>query len=292
VKGYKGGMNMQDRIDLIGHGTVIQQGKRNDRIYLMKLDQEDCPAVLDELRKIAAENKYTKIFCKVPGKAAPYFFSDGYIMEAYIPKFYRGKDPAFFLSKFLDSDRLLGIEVKSLERLGELLNSIQGKKNDRKSPALKYSSVRLGNSDIERITDVFKKVFASYPFPIFNTEYIQRTMQDNVQYFGVETKGKLIAVASAEIDSNGSNAEMTDFATLPEYRGHGLAQILLSTMEKEMKRIGIFTLYTIARLNSFAMNKTFLNHNYHYAGTLIKNTEISGKIESMNVFYKHIRDDS
>ncbi len=59
-------------------------------------------------------------------------------------------------------------------------------------------------------------------------------------------------------------------------------------MEIEMKNQGMKTLYTIARLNSIAMNLTFLRSNYKYSGTLIKNTNISGQIESMNVYYKQI----
>ncbi len=81
---------------------------------------------------------------------------------------------------------------------------------------------------------------------------------------------------------------MTDFATMPDYRVGQSATHLLSKMELAMESQGITTLYTIARLNSPAMNKTFLKHSYKYAGTLINNTNISGKIESMNVFYKHI----
>jgi putative beta-lysine N-acetyltransferase len=95
-------------------------------------------------------------------------------------------------------------------------------------------------------------------------------------------------VASAEIDNEGKNAEMTDFATDPDYRGKKLGQRLLSTMEKEMKASGIRTLYTIARLQSIPMNKVFLKRQYLYAGTLVRNTNIAGSIESMNVYYKHI----
>ena len=98
----------------------------------------------------------------------------------------------------------------------------------------------------------------------------------------------MVALSSAEIDPQGKNAEMTDFATLPDYRGGKSATNLLSEMETAMERQGIKTLYSIARLNSPAMSKTFLKHSYKYAGTLINNTNISGKIESMNVFYKHI----
>ncbi|HYQ58419.1 MAG TPA: GNAT family N-acetyltransferase, partial [Draconibacterium sp.] len=96
------------------------------------------------------------------------------------------------------------------------------------------------------------------------------------------------ALASAEVDEKGKNAEMTDFATLPQYRGKNFSVLLLAEIEKAMKKQDFSTLYTIARLNSIGMNKTFLKMNYCYSGTLIKNTHIAGKLESMNVLYKHI----
>jgi len=279
---------MQDKIETIGKGTVIQHGKFNDRIYLMKLHKDDFPEILNVLRGISRENAYTKIFCKVPGWAAPAFFSDGYLMEGYIPKFYREKEAAFFLSKYLNSDRLLGVEYASLNELGKLLRSKISKHKQSKKKGIKGDIKRLDPSHAEEITGIYREVFLSYPFPIHNPGYIIKTMKEDVQYYGIGRKGKLIAVASAEIDHKGRNAEMTDFATLPDYRGNNLSIRLLTRMEKEMKSQGITALYTIARLNSIAMNKTFLKLQYSYAGTLIRNTNIAGKIESMNVYYKHI----
>jgi len=55
-----------------------------------------------------------------------------------------------------------------------------------------------------------------------------------------------------------------------------------------MRKQGIKTLYTIARLDSIPMNKTFLKLNYCYSGTLINNTNIAGSIESMNIYYKYL----
>ena len=81
---------------------------------------------------------------------------------------------------------------------------------------------------------------------------------------------------------------MTDFATLSKYRGQGLASYLLKKMEREMIHQGMRTLFSIARALSPAMNMTFGNTDYLYGGTLVNNTNISGRIESMNVWYKHL----
>ena len=81
---------------------------------------------------------------------------------------------------------------------------------------------------------------------------------------------------------------MTDFATLPEYRGRHLATALLRRMEQQVKQRGIQTAYTIARAVSYGMNITFAKTGYAFAGTLANNTNICGNLESMNVWYKHL----
>ena len=277
---------MEDKIESIGKGSIIQHGKLNDRIYLIKLGKKDCPKILDLLRGMAREHGYAKIFGKVPAWAVPVFIADGFMTEAMIPGFYKGKESVFFLAKYLDSDRLMNLEDQELAALSDLLKGSHKKEKLPKKAGFKTEPLKP--SDVEQITDLYLKVFLSYPFPIHNPGYILKTMKANVRYFGVSRKGKLIAVASAEIDSEGKNAEMTDFATDPAFRGQKLGQKLLDHMEKEMKAMGIKTLYTIARLPSIPMNKVFLKHQYEYAGTLLRNTQIAGRIESMNVLYKHL----
>jgi hypothetical protein len=51
----------------------------------------------------------------------------------------------------------------------------------------------------------------------------------------------------------------------------------------------IITAYTIARAESAGMNETFAKNGYKYCGTLVNNTNISGQIESMNVWVKKLR---
>ncbi len=287
MKGFRGEKIMHDTIEKYGKGSIIQHGKLNDRVYLIKLKKTDFPGIIGYIENLARTYSYTKIFCKVQSWAAPVFIANGYIVEAQIPDFYSGSEDVFFMSKFLSSDRLLNLEKEQLDLLSKEFQTIK-KSSLKKASKEDFTSKLLTKENVEDITNVYKKVFKSYPFPIFNTGYIHKTMKNNVMYFGVEEKGNLIALSSAEMDKEGANAEMTDFATLPEIRGKGLASVLLARMEKEMEKQKITTLYTIARLKSLAMNKTFLKLNYKYAGTLVKNTNISGSIESMNVYYKHI----
>jgi len=279
---------MQDKIEKIGKGSIIQHGDLNRRVYLMELNEEDSPYIIHQINNLARKYKYSKIFCKIPAKVAPLFYANGFILEAQIPKCYNSREAAFFVSKFLNSDRLLEIETDQLYELSKMLKeskTIQIKEFVKNAT---YKIEKLEKKDYEAITSVYREVFVTYPFPIYNPGYVLKSFQEGVQYFAAKCEGKIVALASAEVHKKKENAEMTDFATLSQHRGKGLALMLLNFMEQEMKNQGIKTLYTIARLNSYGMNKTFLKMKYTYSGTLIKNTNIAGKIESMNVYYKHI----
>ena len=184
---------MHDAVKIIGKGSIIQHGKHNDRIYLMKLDKQDVDIIIDELSKLADMHKYSKLFCKIPKNLAPLFFGEGYIFEAFIPKFYKDNDDVFFVSKFLDSDRLLNIEKDQLSKITQLLSE----EHSIKKNVSGYLVRKLTKADVEQMTKIYLEVFESYPFPIHNPEYILETMDENVQYFGVENDGKLVAISSS-----------------------------------------------------------------------------------------------
>jgi putative beta-lysine N-acetyltransferase len=138
------------------------------------------------------------------------------------------------------------------------------------------------------MASLYRKTLETYPFPIHDPGYLARTMADNVVYFGVFGAGELVALSSAEKDAGASAAEMTDFATLPEYRGKGLSSCLLKQTEEAMKAEGIKTAYTIARAESYGMNIVFARCGYEYRGRLVNNTDIAGDIESMNIWYRRL----
>lgn len=279
---------MYDRIEKIG-GSIIQHGKSNNRIYLMKLDKNDYPNIAETLNLLATQHNYTKIFTKIPEWAIDGFQSVGYVKEGFIPNFFNENIDLFFFSKFIDLSRSF-IRVEERNQIDSFIKiaiSKQGKLiTTEKNPNFKIKILAV--HDIQKLTELYWKVFRSYPFPIFEKSYLKKTMNENVIYFGVFYQNDLIAASSAEMDTQSKNVEMTDFATDPKFAGNNLSLILLKEMEAEMRKRKMKTFYTIARSYSAAMNITFAKMDYKYSGTLINNTNISAKIESMNVWYKSI----
>jgi len=143
--------------------------------------------------------------------------------------------------------------------------------------------------DAHDIAALYRQVFKTYPFPITDPDYIHESMQGTIRYFVIRKSRKLAAVASCEINYESKNAEVTDFATSPGFRGMGLAAHLLQAMETELKNEGILLAYTIARAISRPINSVFAGAGYQYAGLLANNTNICGTMESMNVWYRNLR---
>lgn len=273
---------MTDRIERFGE-SVIQHGKHSDRAYLMKLARRDLPGIVERLDDLAREHAYTKIFAKVGAGALDLFRGAGYRLEATVPGMYGGREDGHFLGKPLDPARAVEPEP---DRVREVLAACKGPR--RPLPDLHRGSeiVVLDARHAERLAALYGRVFVSYPFPIDDPDCIRRAMDEDVVFYGVLDDAGILAASSAEMDREGANAEMTDFATRPEARGRGAAGHLLARMGADMRTLGVRTLYTIARATSFGMNVTFARAGFVWAGTLVANTQIMGRIESMNVWYR------
>jgi len=276
---------VSDTIENFGH-SILQHGKEGNRIYLMKFDTSDEKSLLEHMDALALKENYTKIVAKIPGTAKASFEAQGYQQEAMMPSYYNRHQDCVMMCKYLSEDRA---KKKNESKINNIIASVQEKAGEPPAALPKaWRLRRLTPSDAPAIAQVYQTVFKSYPFPIFDENYLLETMADNIQYYGVFTNDGLVAVASSETDPEHFNSEMTDFAVLPTYRGQQLALHLLIELEKQMKQQDYRLLYTIARSLSFGMNSTFAKAGYQYGGTLFNNTQIAGSIESMNIWHKEL----
>ncbi|OXU14493.1 putative beta-lysine N-acetyltransferase [Sedimentisphaera salicampi] len=273
----------QDRV-IDFEGAQVQYGVLSDRVYIMDTGNAAFPDFLINIEEFARGEGLGKIFAKTPLSKSSHFRRQGFRTEGLIPKFYSGKEHGVFMSKFLKPERARSDE---LDLINEIVSKGAAMKQSLKKLPEGFALQECLREDCENMAEVYRKVFETYPFPIHDPDYLLETMHDNVSYYCVcNENGEIIALSSAEKDLEKNNAEMTDFAALPQSRGMGLAGILLAKMEKCEAAKGIKTAYTIARAVSHGMNFTFARAGYKYGGTLINNTNISGRIESMNLWYK------
>jgi putative beta-lysine N-acetyltransferase len=275
---------MGDRIETIA-GSVIQHGAHSNRIYLIKLNTQAVADQIATLDDMARRNGYGKIFAKIPAASWPPFAQAGYTREAVVPGFFNGHTDGLFIAKYHTVARKHSRQTEEIKMLLQQVTQAPLTDAWQNDPGLP-EPVLCQSEDIVELCAIYRQVFQTYPFPIDQPQYLGEAMHADTDYFCIRIKGQVAAVAAAEMDPVSQTVEMTDFATLPRYRGRGLAGKLLRHMDRQADRRGFKTAYTIARATSYGMNAVFYKNGYRYAGLLVNNTQIAGAIRDMTVWYK------
>ena len=268
------------------NGNTIQHGHSSNRAYLLKLGSSPEIAAWS-LSELALTKGYSKAIAKIPEVMLAPFKAQSFEEEARVPDMYAHNGDGVFVARYFTPER----RDEPLGANHERIRTFAQKKAHEPCKDLPsgYTITSLHEKDIPEIIDVFRQVFTKYPFPVYDADFVKKTMREETHYLGVRLGKQLVAVASAEVDFDEKNAEMTDFATLPAHRGNGLASCLLAEMESCMRAMGVMTAYTIARSVSPGMNITFARAGYAYCGRLPNNTCIAEGIESMNVWCKNLK---
>jgi len=281
--------NIPARVHGDGFDAKILLSPLNQRIQVLDYESNNAESLVKTLENGASDADFGKVFLKAPVHERPEFEEAGMVAEATIDGYFAGQ-PAVVMSLFLDDERMQRPFAEEEESILAAIRSKPTTTQPAETPD-GHTMSRATTADADDLAGLYDRVFASYPFPITEPDYLASTMKSHVVYRIVRNEaGDIVAAASAEMDLERRNAEMTDFATLPETRGLGLAQLLLSALEHDMARRGIGNLYTVARARSAGMNRVFFNNDYSWTGTLVNNCHIAGGFEDMHVWCKDTTD--
>lgn len=266
--------------------VLVSPYNRRITVYEFNLLRDDgAGEMVRALAGKAAAHGLDKIWLKSQSRWKDAFSNSGMKLEATIPGYYKGKEPALIYTMYLSARRQTPSNGKGADLVRKLASGPKAGAGKRALPAgitLKWGEA----GHCPSLARLYGRVYATYPFPVFDPGYLKYTMDHDVYYITAWHNEELVAAASAEINRPEENAEMTDFATLPGWRGRGLASFLLARLESRLKREGLRCLYTIARSSSAGMNKVFASAGYDFHGVLVNNCNIGGGFEDMNVWSK------
>ena len=263
----------------------------NRRLKVVDYTATDYRALCGRLIWLANANEYDKIFVKAKRNDWQEFLCLGFVLEGILKYYYRGED-AYVLSRFSSLERALSQRVISET---DLIETLMRQDRDYSPPPLSdgHQSILCAEEHIPELVALYRRVFKTYPSPLTHPDYIQQTMRRNLLYRAViDLDSHVISAASSEVDGKHSNAELTDCATLPEYRGRGLMHHLIQTLEMDLVEREIKTGYSLARARSHGMNRVFYRLGYEYSGRLINNCDIYGQFEDMNIWVKLLSGDA
>lgn len=244
-------------------------------------------AICKRIAEIAKVNALTKVFIKSKEDDWQTFLSKGCMLEGIYKGYFNGCD-AYCMALY---DDLMRRTSDYWMEEDQILKQVQALPLKPDRPLIpEQCTLRIARmEDAKRLSVLYDQIFQTYPTPMNDPLYVEKTMREGTIYYLVETPEQLISAASAEINTVYANAEMTDCATLPAYRNQGLMRLLMHALEDELIARNITCAYSLSRALSFGMNAVFFQMGYRYYGRLTKNCDIYDKFEDMNLWTKMLR---
>lgn len=224
-----------------------------------------------------------KLIVKSRVEDVPWFLSQGFTCEAFIKNYYAGAD-MYFVTRYFTAGRDRSDKWYE-EQL--ILQRIISEPVVLEIPSILDIKIATP-AQARELSQLYHTVFKVYPTPVQEETYILKTIQEGTMYVYAEFEGTLVSAASAEVNRKYRNAELTDCASHPSAEGKGYMKRLLFFLEQKLMQEGVTCLYTIARSQSYSMNKAFAQLGYTYGGRLVNNCFIYSGIENMNVWYKSV----
>lgn len=276
----------QDNFDrpTIFEGLDICEDPLNKRLKIIDYANLSDP-VIHRIVAYAKQNNLGKIVANCRRQDRDLFEGCGFVAEGMIEGFYEGED-AVCISYFGNQQRKIApYKLKEDLIIEYCINHpspfTASKKRD-------FLTRRAVPKDIPQMITLFRAVFVTYPVPICNADYLKAMMGDQMIFMVAEVNGKIVSIASADLDQQNKNAEITDCATYPEYRGQNMLSQLINKLEQELKQMRFLTVYSLSRAKNVGINKALCNLGYRYQGRRVNNCHICGDFEDMNIWVKRL----
>lgn len=268
---------------ITNNGAKVYLDHTNKRIKILH-HQRISDSLIKDIIQFARSEGIGKIISNCHINQLRPFISNGFVIEGFIKEFFCGED-AICASYFVDAERQISTR-KDEENM--ILQQSTGISDNLLQKGDQFKVRTATPEDIPEMIKLFASVFESYPSPVFSAEYLVKAMSENVIFKVAEENGMIISIASADMDKINMNAEITDCATYPAYRGKGLLRNIISSLESELKDSRFRSVYSLSRAINPGINIALGNLNYRYSGRLVNNCHICGGFEDMNIWVKKL----
>jgi len=246
----------------------------------------------------------SKVLTMVDKCMAPELIDQGFILAGTMPGFYRGKNECSVLTYNLDDARhrmAHPIEGAKVVDLVEQVNSVDNKHYlerrsymedtdldglDKLEISPDVQTTLAMPKDANKIAALIDKTFFDYPTPSHDPDYIRSQIEAGVPFRFVEADGIIVACASADLVPDALTAELTDCATLPEYRKRGYMMNLLTDLMWDLEQKEYYSAFTYSRARIPGINILFKKLGFEYCGCVHQSCRIGDGLEDMNMWIR------
>jgi len=266
----------------MNRSTVMMIDEINKRLVIRKYDRNAISKLIKQSQAVCLKHQLEKIWLWAFPEDTAVFLDSGYRLEGTLETSSFDK-PSVSLAFYLTPSRK--ITPKKDEEDALLQQIMSSPLKSLPQLTTDYSIRLLHEEDCIAISALLSKVFATYPTPMDNPEYVKKLMREDCLFAGVFFFDRLVSLSSAYPEKDWNRCELTDCATLAEFRGLALTERLIGFLEQTLKDAP-YTLYSLARSRSFGINRVFHKQGYQYRGRLLNNCDIYGGFEDMNLWVK------
>ncbi|GAB6087344.1 putative beta-lysine N-acetyltransferase [Alkaliphilus crotonatoxidans] len=278
-------MELRKLIDQCKHEDILVD-EPNKRVIFYQYDENHLEKHLKEIESLEKVHNIEKVSVYgTEGKIAMLEEMD-LTLEGKIDGFFNGED-AYIYSQFINPERSISpLREKQEAIIQSAQNKYEGEMTFQLPEGFELRNAEKG--DVMEMARVYAEVFQSYPTPMNEPAYIKKVIDQETLFSLVTYDDQIVSIASADINPKYNNAEITDCATLPHYRGKGLLSYIINHLEKRLNKKQVPNLFSLTRAKSAGMNHVIAKHDYEYRGTLVQNCHISGGFEDMNIWVKNL----
>ncbi|OPX90087.1 MAG: N-acetyltransferase YodP [Pelotomaculum sp. PtaB.Bin104] len=265
-------------------GVEVLVDNINERLKIL-VDSHLSGSVVADITSFARAAGLGKVIANCRSKHLLSFKNCGFQLEGMINGYFKGED-AYCISFFIDRQRAVPADQAAANTI--LHRCVVEHKRIAGRRCHPYTIRNAEQADIPQMIQLFASVFATYPSPVFSSDYLHKVINAQVLFKVAVEEGQIISIASADMDKFNLVAEITDCATYPEHRGRGILPNLILELEHDLQRTGFLNLYSLSRAINPGINQAFAKLGYTYRGRLVNNCHICGSFEDMNIWVKSI----
>ncbi len=243
-------------------------------------------SLFTKMEELAKQHLFTKLIVKARGEDWRYFLTKGFTLEGTIAGYFNGSD-AFLVVKYFTNERRTSTSWQAEDLFLEKISLLATSEQLKEIPD--DYSIRLAKiTDCKALAKLYGEVFAGYPTPMNDENYIKKVIEGNTIFMIVEWNKQIVSATSVEINEANHNAEVTDCATLVDHRKYGFIQHLITGLEQQLVQRNIYCSYSLARAPIYGMNAILQKLGYLYSGRLTNNCMMNGNYENMNIWVKKL----
>ncbi|MFB5660320.1 putative beta-lysine N-acetyltransferase [Alteribacillus sp. HJP-4] len=258
------------------------------RIKIYKLPQKNkLKDFINILKEVSDIHKCDKVIFYVKKNEKEWLPSFSCSYEGRIEGFFNGEDAFIYSLFFIPSRNDATVLVKEENHILELAKQ--------RRVVIKHAPVPTGYKmrwahadDVKQLAALYDTVFQSYPTPMNDPQFIREMMDCDVYFLVVEKGKEIVSACSADVQTEFQAAELSDCATKEEHRKKQLLSCQVAQLIPKVKQMDLKTIFSYSRSVSLGMNLVNAKHGFKYGGRMIQNSNIAGRLENMNIWYKRL----